>query len=122
MESKEVQIGGRTVKLQTPGSLAMRWDIAGASFAAPRRAMWAALAVCWRGLAPPKTSLKSHQHDLASFGAAVMDELLDRGYTFAEVNEAALVAYQLACNGLVTQREVNEAADFSEALPEAAPD
>ena len=114
METKEVTLSGKAITLGTPASLAMRWDIAGASFDAPRRAMWAALAVCWRSLAPPKVSLKSHQHDLASFGAAVMDELLGRGHDFSEVNEAAMVAYHLAVSGLVTEREVKEAESFTD--------
>jgi hypothetical protein len=98
METKEVTLSGKAITLGTPASLAMRWDIA--------------------SRAPPKVSLKSHQHDLASFGAAVMDELLGRGHDFSEVNEAAMVAYHLAVSGLVTEREVKEAESFTEAPAE----
>mgnify|MGYP005989879085 CR=1 FL=1 len=117
----EVMLSGETIKLQVPGSLAMRWDIAGASLDAPRRAMWASLAVCWRSLNPPKAKLAKHRHDVASFGAAVMDEMLARGHGFVELNEASLAAFQLTVNGLVTDDEVITAVGFTEAPAEEQP-
>jgi hypothetical protein len=118
METKEVTLSGKTITLGAPASLAMRWDIACAVHSAPRRVMWAALAICWRSLSPPKTNFQQCQYDLALFGGKVMDELLERGHDFTEVNTAAIEAYVLATKGLLTDREVKEAESFTEAPAE----
>lgn len=103
-----VTLKGVEVPLKPPGSLALAYDVAGASGKNPLRAMYAALGACWAG----KQRLRAKFTDTyvaLEFGGQVFDELVKWGATPAEVQEAGGVALALLCEGLPDVEEVDAA-------------
>jgi hypothetical protein len=80
----------------------------------------AALGLCWRGPDRPADGRKPN--NVYPYGEAVMDELLKRGATFAELDHARDAAIVCITSAITKEAPspaaVDEVADFSE--PQAA--
>jgi hypothetical protein len=100
-----VQIGDRKVPLTVPASMASRYDVLISYTKSPTRAAHAALGLCWTGPGRPKAAAS---YDVCEYGGRVMDELCARGVSPVQSMAAAIVAFNLAIEGLVTESEVED--------------
>jgi hypothetical protein len=106
------KLGDLSVPLVQPSSLASRYDVLAAAATNLPRAACAALALAWKGPNRPKAR---KSHDVLDYGGRVMDELGERGYHPLQIMGAALAAYHVTTDGLITAAEVDEAEGNSEA-------
>ena len=111
-------LGNGQVPLRPPQSLAQCYDLLIAAQTSPLRANAAALGLCWVGPGRPKAKFEATYSALA-YGGQVLDELLARGLTAAEVTTAGVIAYGLVCGQVVGEQEVKADEDFSEAPGES---
>ena len=115
MANSVVKIGDREVTLSPPDSYTIRHEIVASAASNWRRAFAAALACCWRGGGRPKTKYAQADYNPLRYGGLVIDELTARGDDLAEVLEAGGVAFGLLAKDLISEKEVADAEDFSEA-------
>lgn len=115
-----VQLGDMSVELRKPKSHAIRYEILAAADESNNRAGTAALGVCWQagptGRKPTARYVKCKCNPLI-YGGRVLDELVGRGIDYAELMNASLEAFRLLASDLLDAAEVEEAEDFSEAVP-----
>tara|TARA_R110000868_G_scaffold175059_1_gene411989 strand:- start:84 stop:446 length:363 start_codon:yes stop_codon:yes gene_type:complete len=104
--------------LRLPPSFASRYDVVAAIEANPYRAMAAALGLCWHGRGRI-TGAKWSGGKVLDYGGAVIDELLGRGVTYADVALAGSRALDLIVQSLPQAGEVKEAEGNSEAQEES---
>lgn len=100
-----VQIGDRQVPLAVPASMAARYDVLIAYNKSPTRAAHAALGLAWTGPGRPKAAAS---YDVCEYGGRIMDELCARGVSPVQSMAAAIVAFNLAVEGLISESEVDE--------------
>ena len=114
------QVGEFNVRMGTPKSIALRYDLAQAAQTNPLRAQAAALGMCWEagGTAKPPAQWSRFNCDPMAYGGAVIDELSRRGVPLGVVVHAGQVAFIHMMKDLPTQEEVAAHEDFSEARPE----
>lgn len=114
-----ISIAGQTVKLAAPARKYIRmWKAPAMSADEINAELWgmAALALCWRG--PNRPADGARPHNAYRYGERVLDDLLSRGATDAELDEARAAA-MLVMGDALTPDEPNPAnvaedADFSE--------
>ena len=104
--------------LRLPPSFASRYDVVAAIEANPYRAMAAALGLCWHGHGRI-TSAKWTGGKVLDYGGAVIDELMGRGISYAEVAVAGARALDMIVESLPKAEEVKEALGNSEAPEES---
>lgn len=119
LEPELTRLLGWDLDLAAPGSLAERWDVAGAATDAPDnqvmiRVLAAALGLCWGRF---RRNPKSPKYDgrVLAFGGRVLDFALEHGAPLHHVITAGGRALQLCRAGLVTQEAIDDAAGFSPA-------
>lgn len=114
-------LGGEKAQLRAPDSYAAALDVAVGLQTNPRRALWAALALCWpvfsrpyrRKMAkdhpwqPLNSTLAGSGFDALAFGGAVLDELTARGLSLDEIGEAAGEAIEMLTSILPEDEDVD---------------
>lgn len=110
-----VTIGTRTVRLRSPSSPSMAFDVVTATNTNELRAICAALGMCWEAgpdLGCP-AKYKDHKYNALAYGGAVLDALIARGVPLDQVTHAGQVAFMLLAAKLPTRKDVDEAEGFS---------
>jgi hypothetical protein len=106
------KLGGAAVNLAPIKSYAERWDIAAAAGVNVTRAAAAALGLAWPRL---RKMGPAYRGDAIAYGGEVIDYLIEHGSPYGEIVAVAVDALRLATDGLISEGEVKERADFSEA-------
>lgn len=109
----EVKINGQLIELQPPASMAVRYDIAEAASTNSRRSFMAALGVCWVGCPAKITYAKAGYNPLA-YGGRLLDELLEQGFDWGQLQAAAAIAYTLVSAGLWRDEDEPDEVDAAE--------
>lgn len=114
-----VTLAGHTITLAAPGTLAACWDVLASHQQNPRRALAAALGLCWREGSREGSrkswTLKSTlrpDYNVGRYGGDVTDELLAAGVSFGELMAAGGQALALIVAALPSETEVQAEADF----------
>ena len=117
-----IQLAGHLVTLAAPTSLAVCWDVLTTQGQNPRRALGAALGLCWRDAARPGSSktwaLKASirpDFNVGRYGGEVIDELLAAKVPYGEIMAAGGQAIGLIVAAVPSEPEVAAERDF---LPE----
>lgn len=123
---KTVSMGGLDVRLHPPKSYATCYDVWICAATNERRALAAALGVCW--LEPSNPAIRAEHperlrpggayessHNPAEYGGRVIDALIQRGVSMREISAAGAIAYGLVAEVACPPQQVQAAADFSEA-------
>tara|TARA_R110002096_G_scaffold155034_4_gene319239 strand:- start:680 stop:1021 length:342 start_codon:yes stop_codon:yes gene_type:complete len=113
-----MKIGDREVRIVAPDSLTLRHEIVAAAGSNWRRAFGAALGICWRGAGKPSTRYAACDYSPLKYGGEVIDELTSRGDDLGEIMTAGGEAFALLTEGIITEKEVKETADFIEPAEE----
>ncbi len=111
-----LQIDGETVTFKKIEAAHLRLDLASAMNENTNRAFAAALGLAWVGAKRPKATLERCRYNVLAYGGHVINELVKRGLTAVEVVTlgAAVFSQCVTLDGIVSDREVKEAAGFSE--------
>lgn len=107
-----VKLGTYDVTLRPPSSFALGRAVLVGLQANSILGLGAALGVCW-GARPLKASLRASGHNVAEYGAAVVDELHALGIPEADIWAAASVAVDLLTGAQPTEAGVAAAEGFS---------
>ena len=115
-----VRIGAATIKLGSPPSLTLRYNIVEAAQVSEVRARGAALGMCWEAGGSPHAPARwsKHKFDTSAYGGAVIDELLKRGIAMSEIMEAGALAFIRLMSALPSQEAVESAENFTAAEQE----
>jgi hypothetical protein len=113
MEPTVITLKGVEVRLEAPTSIGMRTEVWMASASNQLRAGAAALAMCWQGPHRPKVQYSACGYDVAAFGLAVFDWLIDQGIDHAEVVSACGAAMGVIYRSMPSKAEVDEAVGFT---------
>lgn len=106
-----VHIAGREVELAPPPKFSTRWQIIRAyneHRSVPDLVFCAALGACWTGKGRPKAT---YAYDPMAYGAAVLDDLADRGIEAGEILEAGAEAFLLVLHTQYPSKDDIEAAE-----------
>lgn len=109
-----VTVGGQDVTLTCPTSFALRTEVWLLSAENRTRGLAAALGMCWLRPRRPKVSYQACQFSPARYGAAVLDELMERGIPLTDILRAGGVALEMMVDSLPTESMVKEAEGNSE--------
>jgi len=115
-----VRIGTATIKLGSPPSLALRYDVVEACGVSEVRGRAAALGMCWEAGGSPHAPARwsKHGYKTLAYGGAVVDELLKRGIAMSDIMEAGAVAFMRLMSALPSQEAVESAENFTAAEQE----
>ena len=110
----EVETPDGLVKLRRPGSHAVRVEVLLLCEDSTVRSCGAALGVCWVGKRRPRTSLAACKENTRIYGGKVFDELMERGWTEADIFTIGLQALEVLSGSQVeaSTQEVADAAGF----------
>ncbi len=116
-----VKLAGKEVEFVVPASYATRTEIALAAHTVWRRALGAAIGVCWSVGSDRNPNRKyRYRGDVAEYGGAVLDHLHEIGVGDAEIRAAGAIALDLVNQGLVWEADVEVAVGNSEPAQGAA--
>ena len=117
----EVDTPDGLVRLRRPGSHAVRVEVLLLCEDSTVRSCGAALGVCWVGKRRPRTSFAACKENTRIYGGKVFDELIDRGWTEADIFTIGLQALEVLSGqkAEATVQEIADAAGFT-VLKEAA--
>lgn len=104
MTTKSIEVGERTIELQLPASMAVRYEITYLAASAEHRAYAAALGVCWGRL----QRRVRYRPGPAEYGGRVIDYLVDQGWSYPEVLQAGMAAFAWLADGLIDGAAVRE--------------
>lgn len=77
--------------------------------------MAAALGLCWPGKPGRHGKPEARfRFNVLAYGQAVFNELFEAGYSSADIRSASLAAFLLCSDQLISDEEIEDAADFSE--------
>ena len=107
-------LGGASHPGQLPSSFMVRCEIVSAAYQNYKRATAAALGVCETDL-KVKASYQSNDFSPLKYGAAVMDELVERGIHWVDMQAAGVICWTQIAQSIPTEEEVKTAEDFTEA-------
>ena len=107
-------LGGKAHPGQLPSSFMVRCEIVSAAYQNYKRATAAALGVCETDL-KVNVSYQSNDFSPLKYGAAVMDELVERGIHWVDVQAAGVQCWTHIAQSIPTEEEVKTAEDFTEA-------
>ena len=121
VDLSHVQVGAHNVRMGTPKSTALRYDLVQAAQTNQLRAQAAALGMCWEagGTGGAPAQWARFHCDPMAYGGAVIDELSRRGVALGTVVHAGQVAFLHMMKDLPTKEEVDAQEDFSGARREA---
>lgn len=93
---KTIQILGQTRTLKAPRSVTVCYEVWAAAGTNVHRAFAAALGVCLVEINPREPTISAkYRADVMAYGAAVLDELVAKGATPAQVIAAGAEAYSV---------------------------
>lgn len=111
-----VTIGGQSIRLGRPASLAVRIDVIAAVSTSEVRGLAAALGICWEAGSPrPPAQYAKFRYDALRYGGAVLDALLGRGVPLGEIMTAGQEAFLWLAESVPTGDRVQAHEDFCEA-------
>jgi len=115
-----VKVGAHNVRLGSPPSMALRFDVLNAVGTNEGRANAAALGLCWEsgGTSGAPAKWAQYGYNTLAYGGAVLDELVKRGVSIGEIANAGYAAFLHLTAALPTGGAVQAAEDFTGAQPE----
>lgn len=120
METPTITLGGADVTLIRPRSPALAAAVVDASSDSELLSAVAALGVCWPGgkdhpwpgRGNPRR-LERMRYNAMHFGSMLYDSLTEAGFSYRQIMAAALPAFGVCADMILTEEEVDEAAGFS---------
>mgnify|MGYP003386358888 CR=1 FL=1 len=110
-----VRLAGKDIELVVPSSYAARTEVAIAAHTMWRRALAAAIGLCWSAGSDRNPNRKyRYRGDVAEYGGQVMDHLHAIGCPDSEIRAAGAVALGLVNEGLIWEADIEDAVGNSE--------
>lgn len=110
-----VTLGTSTIQLRRPASATQRYEIWLASVVSPDRAFAAALGSCLPAQGKGAPLELVHRYEMTysplAYGGQVLDELLDKGLSRAEIRTAGIIAHNFISEEFVDDAGLPAGAD-----------